>query len=129
MEWSGDQYSTDYQVFDLEVDAVSTAAGIAGLLAIATSLVKGAYTLSISAKEFRKEWTSIANEVAQVLGVLHALKPSFGFGSPSSDQASSYSASSSTPSSPRGSTSSPLSTSSEKEYDVLSVRRTQEYLS
>jgi hypothetical protein len=117
--------STDHQQVELTMDPVSATASIAGLVAIAMSLAKGAYQLSISARDFRNEWNSIANQVALLVGVLHSLKPSFGSPGLLTDQI----LSNSTSSSPTSSTPSSLSTPSEKEYDVLSVRRAQEYLS
>jgi len=117
--------SVDHEQTELTMDPVSTTASIAGLLAIATSLVKCAYFISTSARDFRNEWNSIANEVAQLVGVLHSLKPSFGSLGLLTDQILGES----TSSSPTGSIPSSLSTPSEKEYDVLSVRRAQEYLS
>jgi hypothetical protein len=115
-----------------EMDTVSATASIAGLLAIATTLVKGAYTLAQSEKDFRSELTTIADEVAQLLGVLHALKPSFGpFRSPSVRSVrSSFSSGEVTPQSRAGSTP-PQSTisDSDKEYEVLSVGGTCDYLS
>lgn len=117
--------SADNQQPELAMDPVSATASIAGLLAIATSLVKGAYLLSTSARDFRNEWTSIANEVAQLVGVLHSLKPSFGSPVLWTDQIYGES----TSPSPTASTPSSLSTPSEKDYDVLSVRRAQDYMS
>jgi hypothetical protein len=102
----------------LEMDPISATASIAGLLAIATTLVESIYAFSLSAKDFRNEWTSIANEVAQLLGLLTALKPSFGI----------IGSGDSSPPSTTGSIPSSKSTPSEKEYDILTVGRTQQYL-
>ena len=111
-----------------EMDPVSATASIIGLLAIATALVKSAYTVSSTAKEFQNEWTSIANEAAQLLGVITALQPPLRV---ETDQAPLDNSDEVSPPSPRNSTSSqtsPLSTPSEKDYDVVSIRRTREYL-
>jgi len=110
-----------------EMDPVSATASIAGLVAIATTLVKSAYTLSEEAREFRTEWTSIADECAQLLGILTALRPMVGY-YPFTDQIPVYSFSDSTPSSPTSSSHSPRSTPSETEYDIISLRQTGEYL-
>lgn len=113
---------------EIGMDPVSATASLAGLLAFATGLVKTTYALSTSATDFRNEWTTMANEVAQLLGVLTALKAPDGLDTAEIHPSSHIPAE---PSSPSTSSlvSSSLSTPSEKEYDVLTIRRTRGYLS
>src|SRR5947207_2299480 len=70
--------SADHQQTELAMNPVSATASIADLMTIAISLVKNMYLLSTSARDFRNEWNCIANEVIQLIDILHSLKPSFG---------------------------------------------------
>jgi hypothetical protein len=119
--------STDYHQPEFSMDPVSVTASMAGLLTIATNILKGVFILSTTARDFQNHWKSIANQVSQLVGVLHTLKSSF---RPLTNELSLYMSGGSIASSPRDSIpSSSSSTPSEREYDVLSIRRTQEHLS
>ena len=59
------------------MDGISSAASVVALLAFASGVLKQGYLLYHSAREYRKELKNITDEVAQLVGVLHALSPTF----------------------------------------------------
>ena len=111
---------------DTQMDVISATASIAGILAIATKLVKVTYSLAQTGRQFRQDLTALGNEVSSLLGVLHTLKSSVlahvDVSSPITS--ASISSSSSTSSSSFRSTPS----ESDKDYEVLSLGRTQTQL-
>lgn len=109
----------------LEMDPLSVTASLAGILALATSLVKGIYSFSRSAKDFNNELTTIANEVTQLLGILHVLKSSVTRFTTSSSSANS--GQTTADSSPVLTPSTP--SDSDKDYELVSATRTAHHLS
>ena len=61
------------------MEALAVASTISGLLPWATQILKAGYGLIQSVREFRHEFLMVANEVAQLVGVLHALASSTGY--------------------------------------------------
>src|SRR5436305_1644821 len=59
------------------MDGISSAASVVALLAFASKVLKQGYSLYHSAREYRKELKNVTDEVAQLVGVLHALSPTF----------------------------------------------------
>lgn len=113
------------QQFLPEMDPISAAASIAGLLTIAVQLVKGAYTVAQSAKDYNKDLTTMGDEIATLMGLLVALKGSFV--SPYGGSNGESPELSPTPSTP--SSSSQRSSFSNSSYEIVSFGRTQTYLS
>jgi len=112
----------------LQMDVLSITTSVIGLLSLATSLVRGGYTLAQPTREFSRDFTAITNDVAQLIGILQALLPSAGEVSETLDSSSSSDTFPSSPSNP--SDSSKFSPSgSESEFEAIRVTSTESNLS
>jgi hypothetical protein len=114
-----------------QMDPLSATASIAGLFMMATAIFKSAYALSSSAKEFQKEITAIADGVAVLSAIIHALNLKSSLSPISASSVDSTPHSPKTPDAGSTAPSSPPSTpsGSERDYQFVSVDRTQSYLS
>jgi len=115
-----------------EMEILSAASSLAALLALATSTVKSVYAFALSFKDFHQELTTLANEATQLLGILHTLKSSYSPPGPPTVHQPHLLPPSSGEATPLSITSSPspISTNSDsdKDYEMVSARRTQAQL-
>jgi hypothetical protein len=61
---------------NVQMDPLSLAAKTAGLLTIAANVLQEGYTIVQLIREFRKDILTLTEEVAQLVGIIHALLPS-----------------------------------------------------